>query len=149
MSRPRTTFGLCAAPACEIAAYCKGFCKKHYSRLWRRGNVNAGEFGFEFESRILKTDYCWLWVGALFKSGYGKFSRGDRKIRAHRASYELYVGKIPRGMQVLHRCDNPPCVNPDHLFIGTHMDNMLDMESKGRAKWIQENLRRKHELFIS
>jgi hypothetical protein len=114
--------------------------------MWRRGDVNAGELKPRFEANIRKTESCWLWTGMLTDGGYGVISDHQKKTRAHRASYALYVGPIPEGMHVLHRCDNPPCVNPKHLFLGTHIDNMRDMESKGRAKWIQENLRKKHGL---
>ena len=76
---------------------------------------------------------CWLWFGALdgYKK-YGCFRVGKKNLRAHRVSWELYRGSIPKGMQVLHKCDVPPCVNPDHLWIGTQRDNVNDMIRKGR-----------------
>ena len=78
---------------------------------------------------------CWIWKAAKDKDKYGLHSfRGNKNSRAHRVSYTLYIGEIPRGKQVLHRCDNPSCVKPEHLFLGTPKDNMLDKVSKGRAK---------------
>lgn len=76
---------------------------------------------------------CWLWLGSPCGSnGYGRIKRGDGNVMAHRASWELSNGKIPDGLLVLHRCDNPSCVNPGHLFIGTQLDNEADKVSKGR-----------------
>lgn len=74
---------------------------------------------------------CWVWIGALDGSGYGTFYFQGRKVRASRWAYERWIG--PLGDQwALHHCDNPPCVNPEHLFIGDHTANMLDASAKGR-----------------
>jgi HNH endonuclease len=75
---------------------------------------------------------CWEWRGTKRKDGYGVLMVGGALIRAHRLSWELANGPIPKGLSVLHRCDNPPCVRPDHLFVGTQRDNLADMTAKGR-----------------
>ncbi len=75
---------------------------------------------------------CWLWTGCVKNTGYGRIQVGRRCVLAHRVSYELHRDPIPPGMHVLHRCDQPGCVNPNHLFLGTHLDNMADREAKGR-----------------
>lgn len=72
---------------------------------------------------------CWKWLGMINQNRYGVSGRGKL---AHRASWEMFKYPIPKGLFVLHKCDNPACVNPDHLFLGTHQDNMRDMVSKGR-----------------
>jgi hypothetical protein len=80
---------------------------------------------------------CWLWIGALLQNGYAQFSIESRSIRAHRASWEIHCGPIPGDAQVLHRCDMPACVNPDHLFLGDDADNMHDKIAKGRARYLR------------
>lgn len=90
---------------------------------------------------------CWLWLQALSNRGYGKVGvatgcTGSRTESAHRGAYRKAKGPIPPGLFVLHRCDTPSCVNPDHLFLGTHKDNMDDMKRKGRSntlRFIGEN----------
>jgi hypothetical protein len=77
---------------------------------------------------------CWLWVGGKNNLGYG-FIRDGKKMRtAHRASYEEHLGPIPKGMCVCHSCDNPLCINPSHLWLGTRKQNTQDMMSKGRDR---------------
>jgi hypothetical protein len=81
---------------------------------------------------VAKGDGCWEWQAQRDKDGYGKFERLGGQYRAHRAVYELVYGPIPPGIQVCHRCDNPPCVRPEHLFLGTNVENYWDSRVKGR-----------------
>lgn len=78
-------------------------------------------------------DTCWIWIKAKNPKGYGKVGVNGKNRLAHRVSYSQTFGPIPDKMLVLHKCDNPSCVNPDHLFIGNNQDNMTDMSKKGRS----------------
>lgn len=90
--------------------------------------------GKDFWEYVQKTDTCWFWIGGRSYGGYGLQAAGRGNSRlAHRHSYELANGPIPEGMLVLHKCDNPSCVNPKHLSLGTHADNTHDMCSKKRG----------------
>lgn len=89
-------------------------------RFWSRVNM-AG------------LDECWPWKGRTNWAGYGSFSAAGKEWRANRIAVELSDGPIPDGLKVLHRCDNPPCCNPRHLFLGTMADNCVDRDTKGRG----------------
>lgn len=100
-------------------------------RIWDRKNVTPSG--------------CWEWTGACVTKGYGHITSGrGRQITVHRVAFELTNGPIPAGMFVLHRCDNPPCFNPEHLFLGTNLDNMRDAKSKGRPLGVQLGAKRGH-----
>ena len=109
-----------------------------------RGNRAPGRMSYSrrkleasFSKEVDKRDHysCWEWKGSKSHNGYGIYSAGigDNR-RAHRISWELFFGPIPEGKMVLHKCNNPSCVNPYHLYLGNHMDNMGYMAACGRAK---------------
>jgi hypothetical protein len=92
-----------------------------------------------FWEKVVKTDDCWLWIGAQVvrpTCSYGIITIEGRPEHAHRVAWTLVYGPIPEGLNVLHRCDNELCCRPDHLFLGTQLANMLDMVAKGRH-WAQ------------
>lgn len=84
------------------------------------------------KDKIYVNGDCWLWTGCKIYNGYGRAKSKGKAVFAHRLSYEIYNKEIPKGMLVLHKCDVRNCINPDHLFLGTHQDNYDDMVEKGR-----------------
>ena len=115
---------------------CK-FCRRRFLRT--RPDANRQNY-CSVECRLLSgrriaPSGCWEWSRATFgQTGYGVIRMSGRTRTVHRAAYEALCGPIPNGMQVLHRCDNRRCFNPEHLFIGTPKDNAIDMVNKGRHR---------------
>lgn len=91
-----------------------------------------------FFAKVKKTDGCWLWTGYRLKNDdgktYGRLAVNGHLMLAHRCSWQMANGEIPQGLLVLHSCDNQQCVRPDHLFLGTQLDNVRDMHRKGRDR---------------
>lgn len=85
-----------------------------------------------FSAKVDTSGDCWLWQGGRFTTGYGHFTVSGKLVGAHRVAYQLAHGPIPLGLLVCHTCDNPQCVRPDHLFLGTVRDNALDAQRKSR-----------------
>lgn len=137
----------CAFDECERDAVCKGYCDKHYRRVLRRGDVNdygsrkvaEGDAIERFHQKYeINESGCWMWTGGTRPNSKGvlyprHWTDDSESIGAHRFSFELVHGAIPQGMYVCHKCDTPLCVNPDHLFLGSHQDNMCDMVAKQRS----------------
>lgn len=107
--------------------YCSRLCQNAGNsrpiaeRLWSKVDKSGGDSA------------CWVWTGCLHTRGYGKIGIDHATVLTHRLAYELTYGPIPEGLEVLHECDNPPCCNPAHLFVGTQAKNMSDMVLRGRS----------------
>jgi len=128
----------CSVDGCDKKSSSKGMCSVHYSRLKKSGrlhlitNMGEGDTKEErFWSRVDKTTDCWIWNGSINGRGYGRLGYNGIIILAHRLSWFLTHGEMPKGI-VMHSCDNRLCVNPSHLSEGTCKDNTQDMIRKGR-----------------
>jgi len=136
---------ICTIEGCERPFYARAICRPHYMQWWatrpptRRNNRDVLERLAEHSSYVVTTRSaeigdCLVWTRRFTKLGYGAIKIGKHQMTAHRAAWIARYGEPPPETPcVLHHCDNPPCWRDDHLFIGTHADNMADMAAKGRA----------------
>lgn len=132
---------ICKVATCDKIVVGHGYCLGHYRRFRLYGDpehVQQQQFhGLTVTERfwkyVQKTDSCWLWIGSKDKNGYGRLRVDKVPQLASRLSWKIHYGGIQKGKYVLHRCDNPSCVNPDHLYLGDQFDNMRDMWLNGRA----------------
>ena len=147
-----TYTGLCSQCSRDTFSSLGGKKKKHFTQQSKQRQVEGARKGGQslvgretdlsqyFNNRINKTDKCWLWTGAFTNMGYGRIAINSTRLLAHRVSWQLFKGAIPENMEICHKCDNPACVNPEHLFLGTHKDNMLDMVTKKRARFFGKQI---------
>jgi hypothetical protein len=133
----------CCIKDCHKPVLAKGLCSGHYQRVRKYGDptfvLKPQLHGYTVKERLdlytaQSPEGCWEWRASKDARGYGRLNVGNVPQLAHRLSWQFRVGPIPDGAQVLHRCDNPGCVRPDHLFLGDHAANMADMNGKGRGR---------------
>lgn len=147
-ARPIRICTTCATPFTRPAWAFKGrqglYCGPTCRNKARTGREKSKSLAERFWLKVTKTDKCWTWIGNHDSKGYGRIYdlRTRTKRLAHRVSWELANGLIPEGMAVCHHCDNPPCVRPEHLFLGTLDDNNKDRAAKGRTSRTHQKLRR-------
>ena len=129
----------CEYEGCDSKHFGKGLCSKHYTRQYRNGTPDITHYGMDetLEDRFRRYGWevhpetgCWNWKGAT-SEGYGVLGFHHTSIRTHRISYSIYKGDIPPGLEVLHSCDNKLCVNPEHLRVGTHRENIQEAVDRG------------------
>jgi len=132
----------CKVSYCDKNVFSLGLCRSHYrnqklygdptaARQIQHHNLSLKERFFKYVS---KGSDCWEWLGSKDNNGYGKIRVDGKPELASRTSWRIHYGDIPKGLCVCHHCDNPSCVNPEHLFVGTQKDNVIDMKNKGRER---------------
>jgi hypothetical protein len=130
----------CVIDGCTSPQDARKLCKSHQGKMRRAGRLDEFPLAppptplerLERSGWTVTDSGCWEWSGSRDKRNYGTVSVVNRNVFAHRHSYEVFIGPIPDGHVICHRCDNPPCINPEHLFSGPQADNVRDMVEKGR-----------------
>lgn len=130
----------CMVAGCAKSRHARGVCGAHYMEAKRLGrlpetrtntqNMSVGD-KLAFYGWTVTDSGCWEWDGNRFSNGYGQLYVGGRKRLTHRLAYETWIGPIPDGLVIRHKCDNKPCMNPGHLETGTDSDNKRDMIERG------------------
>lgn len=147
----------CAIDHCDREVKTRGWCEKHYMNWYINGSP-LSQFEIPLDEYMKRrgwkvtVDGCWEWQGNRSIDGYGIVSNhvyGITREGAHRVMYKLHKGPIPEGLVIRHKCDNPPCVNPEHLEVGTALDNINDMLDRGRGPaWtVRTECRNGHDLI--
>jgi hypothetical protein len=118
------------------AVHCSKKCVGIGQRIWQKSTIEEKleRLRLSFHNKYEIVGSCWLWTGAKVRR-YGVIRYDEKLIKSHRASWMIFKGNIPKKLFVLHKCDIPLCVNPEHLFLGTPLDNVKDMIEKGRSKF--------------
>lgn len=140
---------ICVIDGCEERAVAMGFCKSHYKRWYDTGSPHESDLqrplktkkmiGLSLKERLEKFSKkdeetgCIEWIGSHDVDGYGQTEYKGKNYRTHRLAYKIYIGSIPKGKIVCHHCDNPSCINTDHLYVGTYKDNAHDRMKRGRS----------------
>ncbi len=146
---------LCKVSGCIKKNYCKDKCKNHYISEWKRNSrkeylkshpLPTNEE--RFFKKVKKTAYCWEWLGCKNSTGYGWFGMNKEMFGAHRASYELFIEKIPKDMTIDHICRNRSCVNPKHLRIMTQKENNAIGDSPPAINARKTHCIRGHEFTV-
>lgn len=133
---PERTVKICTE--CDRPAWGHSLCKKHLDRLYRLGTVELPTDADRFWAKVNRNgdDECWPWQGSCHPKGHGYAVKEGRVVYAHRLSLEMHLGRsLIEGAMACHHCDNPPCVNPAHLYEGNSQSNVDDMIARGRAYW--------------
>jgi len=144
---------VCSVDGCDQKRFCKGMCRNHYQHMHAHGVLELPPWpsvAERFTAKSVKMpNGCIEWTGATNRGangqgGYGKMRVGSKIVLAHRLAWELSNGPIPDGLEVCHKCDVRLCCNPEHLFLGTHRENMHDLKAKGRPQPTNGNERKTH-----